>query len=335
MYGDIIPSNVQYDETKRFSDGGVFSDTQLHYGEVQEVIYPQDERSRSKQFIEYSVYVQYRDPITKAGVGRMYNNCTPVNMFGGVADKIQYTLRGAKSITDAKNNRLGLGSKVILLCINGETAFPVILGGIGDPQDKTQAKFDKNNNPGQYIEFAFNGIHFHINDNGELVVQYSGPTKIDGTLDTDKVKKADTGTRLAFLKDGSWSISSDDGNGNVDQQIAIDNVNKKITVTQNKALEIGQATDHFILGDTYRNAENQMHTSVQTGITNAVTKLQAAAAQLSSAIAPASPGLPIVAVNAAGPLIIAACAELTKAAQAIAQFESNAKQYLSQKNKTD
>jgi hypothetical protein len=165
-------------------------------------------------------------------------------------------------------------------------------------------------------------------------VQYSGPTKIDGTLDTDKAKKADTGTKLAFLKDGSWSISSDDGNGNVDQQIAIDNANKKVTIKQNKALEIGQATDHFILGDTYRNAESDLNNQLQTGLNNAAGKLQAAAAQLSAAVGPV-PTQPIVAVNAAGPLILAAAAELTKMAQAIANFEAKANQYLSKKNKTD
>lgn len=334
MFGEVIPSHVEYDNNKHPSDGGVFSDFVLHYGEVQEVIYPQDNRSRSKQFIEYSVFVQYRDPITKVGVGRLYQNCLVINAFGGLADKLQYTLRGDNSIKDAKNNRLGNGSKVILMCINGEMQYPVILGGIGDPNDKSQQKFDKDNNLGQYLEFVFNGIHFHVNDDGELVVQYSGATKIDGTLDTDKAKKADTGTRLAFLKDGSWTISSDDGNGGVDQQIAIDNTNKKITIKQNKAVEIGQATDHFLLGDTYRNAEQQLHTNLQSGMNNTAQKLIQAGTQLSSAVS-AAPGSPVVAAQAAGPLLIAAAAELTKMAQAIAQFEQNAKQYLSQKNKTD
>lgn len=340
MFGDVIPSNVHYDGTRRGSDGGVFSDLQLHYGEVQETIYPQDVRSRSKQFIEYNVFVQYRDPVTKVGLGRMYENCLTVNLFGGVADKINYSLRGAKSASQNKDNRLGLGSKVVMLCINGETQYPLILGGIGDPADKTQAKFSKDDNLGLFIEFAFNGVHFFINDDGELLVQYTGATKIDGTLDTDKAQKSDVGTRLAFLKDGSWSISTDDGNGGVDQQIAIDNTNKKITIKQNTAVEIGQATDHFILGDTYRKAESSMNQDLMTGIQALSQKALIVSTQLAAAgtamlVPVTGPVTAAPSVSAAAIQIGLMVQDLQKMAASIQKMEAQAQQYLSTKNKSD
>jgi len=310
----VIPSHLRIGKTQRFSDGGVFDDIQLHFGEVQEVIYANDERSRSKQFTEYSVYVQYRDPDTKAGVGKIYDNCIISNVFGGVADNVSYNLRGDKSVSKPSTNRLGLGSKVLLACINGETQFPVIIGAIGDPQDKSQ-NGDADQKLGHYFRFTFNGIVVLINNDGEVSITRNGPTKIDGSLQ-DGVDKKTVGASITLNKDG------------------------KIIVKENQALEIGDATDHFILGDTYRNAEHDMNQSLQTGLQNVAQKLTIASTQL--AAAGASMATPITGAVAAAPNVTSASvqlalavAELNKMATAIAKMEAQAKKYLSSKNKTD
>lgn len=309
----VFPSHLRIGHTERFSDGGVFDDVQFHFGEVQSIIYANDENSRSKQFTEYSVFVQYRDPITKAGVGRMYDNCLLSNMFGGVSDFLSYTLRGQNSTASAKDDRLGLGSKVLLLCINGETQYPVIIGGIGDPTDKSQTD-TKDKDLGHHLKFIFNGLGVSINKDGELTVVFNGPTDIKGKL-VDGIDKKTVGASVTFSKEG------------------------KIIVNRNQAIEIGAATDHFILGDTYRDAEHSMNQDLQTGLQNVAQKLAVAGAQLAAAGgAVAGPFMAAAAgpnLVSASAQIISAVGELNKMASSIAKFEAQAKKYLSKDNKTD
>jgi hypothetical protein len=305
--GTVIPSHLEIESTPSYSAGDVFSNVRLRFGEVQKVIYPKDADSRTKQFIEYNVYVQERSHGT--GNGRLYKHCLLINPLAGLADKAMWTLRGSNSIADKKKNRRGNGSKVLLLCVNGETSNAVIIGGLRNQDDKADIDVSK-----PQMETVFNGIAFKINDDGEFSLTFNGPTDIDGKL-RDDIDKKTVGASITFTKEG------------------------KIVVKENQALEIGEATDKFPLFSTYRDAEHNMFQSLQQGITNMATKLTTAAIALNTAgAAVAGPFMAAAAgpqlINASAQLNLAV-AELQKMAQSISEFEAKADQYLSKKNKND
>jgi hypothetical protein len=308
--GTVIPSHLEIETTPGYSAGDAFSNLKLRFGEVQKITYPNDSNSKTKQFIEYDVYVQERSHGT--GNGRLYKHCLMINPFAGIADKAVWTLRGSNSIANSKKKRRGHGSKVLILCVNGETSNAVIIGGLRDQDDKTETNA---NNQKHHLQAVFNGVSFSINDDGEFTITFNGPTDIDGNLRSG-VNQSNVGASISFTKDG------------------------KLKIQENQALEIGKATDHFVLGDTYRNAEHQMNQALQTGIQNVSIKLAAAGAQL--ALAGGSMVIPITGAVAAAPQItaasaqiLAAIADLAKMAAAIQTFEAQANKYLSSKNKTD
>jgi hypothetical protein len=337
---NIIPSSLALQATPKHHDGGVFDNTRLRMGEVQEVIYPNDAKSLSKKFVEYTVFVQHRGGGT--GLGKMYHHCVLVSAFGGLADQMHYTLRADTTPSTKKKGSkgLGLGSKVLLLCINGEHNNAVILGGLRDQSDKSGFGGIEAKDLGHYFYFNFNGVSAYIDKDGQLVVTYNGKTGVDGKTDVDKGKR---GTRMAFLQDGSWNINTRDPNdpdNTQEQYMFLDHANhqtvhqaKKLwelqvtdgpaKIKSKEGLKVGDATDHTLLGESFRNEQKQMHNTLKQLLTQA-------AAQLSAAVAPPGGG-PITQCQAAGQLIL-------QAAQAIDTFEQKAQaknDFLSKNNQSD
>jgi hypothetical protein len=344
---DILPSHLDVHETPRYHDGDVFNNTRLRMGEVQEIVYPNEAKSLSKKFVEYSVYVQHRSR-TGTSVGKMYNHCVLVSTFGGVADQFHFMLRADTTPSTKKkgSNGLGLGSKVLLLCINGEHSNAVILGGLRDQSEKKSGFGDKEaKDLGHYAYFNFNGVAAYIDNDGQFLLSYNGKTKVDGTTDVDKKSR---GTRMAFLKDGSWNINTRDPNdpeNNQEQFIFLDHANHN-TVHQAKdswtlqvggpakvkadsGLKVGDATDHMLLGESFRQEQKAMHSQLKN-------LLQQAAVQLNSA--GINMGTPISGAVQAGPQIVAAANLILAAANVIDAFEQKASaknSFLSQNNQSD
>lgn len=354
--GDVLPSHVDVGYTPHYDGGDSFNNFALRFGEVQEIIWPDDTRSRSKKFVEYRVYVQERSNAT--GNGRMYEGVILMNSLAGLADRSFFTLRGEDSASQTKNNRLGLGSKVLMLCINGETNNAVIIGGLRDETDvseeKTKAKDLKH-----HLYWVFNGISVYIDDDGEFLLTYGGKTKADGTTDVDKKMR---GTRMAFLKDGSWNINTRDPNdpdNNQEQFIFLDHKNHK-TIHQAKdewqcqvhgkakfvaddGVHLNDATDLMLLGESHRKAQKQMHNLLKSMLQSLQSLVQTAGAQLLAAST--ANAVPLVGGAMAAPSFAAAAAALTAAApligqmgQAINTFEqtaSSSNDFLSKKHKND
>ncbi len=225
---DIIPSFYNTDGYE--GGGGAFENTTLRPGEIQEILYPDDPRNLSKRFIEYRVYVQHRENGT--AVVKMYENCMLLNSLGGRVDKLTYTLRAdsssSKSASSEKVNS-GLGSKVLLLCVNGETSNAVIIGGLRDDKDDKDSK-----DAGHNLHFSFNGVECTIDKEGQLTLQVSGPTDAEGNANgsgglpsTVKVEK--DGTISASTGGASISIG---GSGAItikaDKNVEINCFNAKI-----------------------------------------------------------------------------------------------------------
>jgi hypothetical protein len=224
--GSVIPSQYSVERAGNYGDS--WQNPVLRVGEVQEVIYPDDIRSISKRVIEYRVSVQHHDTAMNTSSKRDYLNCFLINPLGGLADKFHYTLRGENSSNRSKRENgtgaVGKGSKVLVLCINGNHRNAIIIGGVRDKADT----YDKDNNTkdqnlGHHLHFVFNGLDCWINKDGELSVACGGATKIDGTVD-DSVQTAVVGTKIQMLKDGTFQVSTKDG----EEVLVLDRKNHKL-----------------------------------------------------------------------------------------------------------
>jgi len=366
--GSVIPSYMGVGSMGIAESMGDFHSLHLMVGEVIALILPTDDDSVSKKFIEYRVAVQYRtgqEPVATTE----FSNCLMVNLFGGLADKLQYTLR-SRVKRPIPGETFGNGSKVLVLCLNGESSRAYIIGGIVDPIDT------KDSDQGHNLFFEFNGAQSSINDDGELKILFRGKTQIDGTLDSNANSKAE-GSYIFFDKDGGIKTATPKD----DQYIFIDHKNTKLSILANSAWEakvanggldfevkkdivmksssgaadlevannvtikssgvlVGNATDQWPLFSTYRTQESTMNNTLSSQLGAIGGALASAGAALSAA--GAAMIVPVAGAVAAAPVIASAGAALasltamfTSMAAAIQVFEAQAARYLSLKNKND
>jgi phage baseplate assembly protein gpV len=214
------------------------SNTMLRVGEVQAIYYPTDDANISRRFVEYDVWVQHR--ANKTAVTKMYSHVIAIDHFGSVADFSFATYRVKKTATnegDTKDLAPGLGAKVILLCINGETNNAVILGGIRDFNSTTDKKEDGHN-----LHTVFNGIDLSINNDGELTLTYNGATGLDGKP-AEKTDQEAAGTIIKISVDGNLLIS--DGKG--ENSILVDRAEGKVQFLAKNEIDV--AAPRVRLGD--------------------------------------------------------------------------------------
>lgn len=371
----VIPSYLGTSDRGDVSvDPGNQSNIALRYGEVRKVIYPDDAKSVSKRFIEYNVEIQHKDQ-GGHGTGVTYANCVQMSLFGTTADLFRYTLREDRE--QQGQSGLGVGSKVVVMCLNGNVSKALIVGALrdtGTDKDGTLQEGRDKKEDGHNLFFEFNGAQVGVNKDGELQVRYRGATKVDGTLQDDADPEAE-GSTIVFTKEGGIKAYT----RGEKQFIHLDHKNKKLDILAdeewhvkvNKKLffeagdtvnikgdstctvemtdrvyiksagvHVGAAGEDWMMGTTYRRAEQTMHQTM-TGllntlsglITTAATNLNVAAGLHKIPIAgPIVGSAPLqaaaVALTSAGPIF-------TSLASAITGFESGAAGYLSLKNKND
>lgn len=344
--GDVIPSFLAVGITPDYDEGSSFGNFSFVNGEVVAVIYPDDDRSVSKKYIEYNVYIENR--LNGTGNGELLQNCPFWNPLASGADYETQVLRAAKENSWSKDDPVSDGSKVLVMYIHGEAAKAVIMGGIRSIQDKHDPG-DLGKDEEIYWYRIFNGLSTLVDKNGAFTITFNGPTKNDGKLDTNKVEQSATGTSIAINKDGNLKLSTRENkqfhelnhkDGKVAHQA---DKEYKVTVTNGKVLtsstgvELGDATDAMVLGDKYRNAENQLHKKVSNSLQAIQNLAITAGAQLTAAgsaavgpLAGLAPGL-----NAAGAALQGMVSQIANIKTAIDTFEAQGKQYLSTKNKLD
>src|SRR4051812_32448928 len=105
-------------------------------GVVTGVIWPDDPKSVNKKFPEYRVLVSRSD--NNAGGTFEYPNCLVASKFGGIADVEVWTPRGDPQ--SGLKGKAGLGSKVLVACLDGSRHTAVIIGGLRDDADATDKK---------------------------------------------------------------------------------------------------------------------------------------------------------------------------------------------------
>lgn len=346
--GAIIPHFLGLESMGRSKDFDDQTNTCLRWGEVQSIVYPSasSNTGKAKKYIEYVVAVSQQDG-TGSSVTTNYNCVTLSNLFGGVADILKYTLRTAAEGPPPQAGQYGFGAKVLLLCINGDTAQGVILGGT---RDTTNDKSTDQSSDGHNLFFEFNGIQAAINDDGELTVTYNGKTTIDGSLDSNANSSAQ-GSTIVMSKDGSITTTSPDGKQIIkvnhddhkveitaDQEMTV-NCNGQVNI-QSTGVIVGGATDQWPLFSTYRENETQMNTQVSAAnetlgglMTTAGTALTTAGALNLLPMVGGILAAPFFAT--AGATLISCTSAFEEIGSAIDEFEADAIEYLSKKNQND
>jgi phage gp45-like len=366
--GTVIPSFLGTRSRGAHSGStDMLNDYTLRLGEIKKIIYPNDPLSYGKKTVEYDIEVQYREN-NGTYVTSYYRGATVSTVFGGVGDRFHATFREDASPASSTSN-VGTGSKVLCLCLAGDQQKAIILGGIEDP-NSTRVEDKKD---GHNLAFEFNGVKATINKDGEFQIRFAGPTDDKGVL-LSTAKAADSGALLKFTKDGSVIIATEDGN---DHKIVLDHQNKEISLTttgdwkgtvdgtfdvkakdgfkfnsskggygigvkdtveiQSAGVMVGQATDAWIKGTTYRQAESLMNKQVSSAFTMMATLCGVAGVALMAASVAIVP--PIVGGAAAAvPLQAAAQAlnqlalQFTQVGALLTSFESSASTYISTLN---
>lgn len=231
----------------------------------------------------------------------VYSGCTVVNLFGGAADYLRYTLR-AQTVKPPQGQVWGNGSKVLLLCINGRTTQAWIIGGVIDASVNSQgdlvqtpADTPAGTSDNQTLEykFVYNGTNIVINSDGEYSLTVDGPTDINGDPLSNQ-------TPVIIKLDNSSNI-----------------------LLQSEGVLTGDATDNTVLGSTYIEAE-------KNALDDFISNMQQVAADLATA----GSGLMTVAPPA-GTALTKASVDLLAALEPLSNFTSNSDDYLSKKNKSD
>jgi len=296
------------------------NDLRLRIGRIVAVYPPDSNANSNKKFFEYDVEVD-----VGAGLTKVYPRAVMMDPLGGIADTFNFTPR----ISQGGQGQVDAGTRVLLMCINGQGGHAVIIGGakhFGRTEKEDKAD-------GHNMVLEFNGINISINKDGDLTILHKGATDAKGKVTDDS--EDTNGTKIVLDKNGDVLVSAGK-NGNA--SIQLDSKNKHVVVKADATL-IGDATDHMMLGDTFRNAQKQMHQELKAQLQQASTALGIASSLLTTA--GAAMAVPISGAVAAGPQITSASVQLKMASTALGQmnsaistFESGGP-YLSDSNKND
>lgn len=326
MDGSVIPSFLKYDSTASYSRKDQINRYELVIGEVKNVVYPDADNSRTKLFMEYDVWAHVRS--NSISEGQLFYNCVQINPLAGLADQTYHILR-ANPKAGETGKGFGDGSKVLLLCLNGETFYPIIIGGVQDSKDESQKDLSKDE---LLFKWIYNGIDVQINNDGEATVTYLGKTKNDGSTD---VEDSVAGMYAKFDKDGNFTLSDSDGKNS----LVINHKDGNIEIQRDKKLKIGKADEAFVLGTTFRKEQKKMHKAIQQDLASLEQLLQNMGQSLATAggkqVTPVYGAVAAAADLAmAGGYAISASKIVKKLKEDINAFESAGQQsdYLSDKN---
>jgi len=328
-----------------------FDNTALRVGEIEEIIYSTSKQSMSKTAIEYRVAVMTRD--SGGAVATVsYPNCRIANLFGGGADTFSYTLRAR--VVDPQTHKItSNGSKVLILCINGQSQQAFIIGGI--PDSPPVAK----ESDGHNLFAEFNGTSCTIDSEGALQFQFRGATDATNKL-LGSAKEENSNSFLQMLSDGGIKAGTKDSAqyiflNHADKKLELQadeawnvKVNKKMSfdvgdtidmqgrssgnlqvsgglTLKSSGVRTGSATDATMMGTTYRAAQQTMH-STTIGVLNG----------LAASLGASGVSLQLVPITApVGVALAALVPMIVSLTNAITSFESQSARFLSQKNLSD
>lgn len=218
---ETFPSHVRVSPAGTSNKNGPWDNVTLRIGEVKRIVHPADLDSRTGKFMEYDVMVQHRENST--AITQLYHNCCLLNPLAGRGDFARWLLRVDPSVDIGK---LGDGSKVAVLCVDGSDRSALIIGGVRDHRG-TDTDIDPSIKA--QLDFVYNGASFKVFDDGAVEVRRAGPSTAAGEPRTDDEEK--TGPTLKLTADGSFRVDTQGG-----QSLVLDQGGKAVSVTADQDL---------------------------------------------------------------------------------------------------
>lgn len=346
----VLPSYLAYSPPDPSLRSQISSEFALRIGTVVKKYGPKSEESWSKKFWEYDVQVIVQDGSSGQPTPQEYPHCQVASMFGSISDYCFWAPRieekqeatnpdgspkdsGVKFDPDAPD----MGSSVVVLCANGQAGKGYIVGAIHHP---TAADAPEDLDKGPYYETQYNGVNVKVTNDGELVIERNGPTKVDGEPVSDdddnvgaKLTLDKEGVVLVQTGDGKQSLKLDLQNGKLeilaDKGVTIEVSNGKLETNASNGVKLG-GDEKLILGNKYVDAEDAFLTDLQGKLSQLVGYVTGLASIVAAIVPMTGTGAPAGAL--AGPLG-ALSAQLPLP---FTQFKTKLKsQVLSDKNTTE
>lgn len=232
--GSILPSGLlEMDDDKMVAFNSTFNNFSLKVGIVKESYDTDSANNITKETVEYDVLVfEQREQSAQTPV--TYKNCTHLDMFGGLADFMEFRVRKQDKVEKREKDgdkiaRYQDGSVVLLLCLNGNNENAIIVGGMKHPKRKSKLTKDA----GHAMIAEFNGMGIEVDKDGALTVSFKGATDNAGKAKDSKVG----GSFIKIKKDGSVEVS--DGKK---ERIAFDKTKETTVIQSGKETGINVGT---------------------------------------------------------------------------------------------
>lgn len=230
---DVVPSHHRSREMvpERLSARRHFG---LMAGDVLATISPRDKRSRTRRFLEYRVAAQAWVDGVAATIE--IPHAILANPLGSRADRATFTLRGDGRA--GQKGKPGVGSKVLVQCINGDPNNAVIVSGY-------RADGDADPEPAREGDLAllweYNGVRVAVGPLGEVRLTRRGPTRADGTLDGDRVPADQVGAFVELGAAGGIVVATTRPDGDavkIETSLVLDHAASTLAVTTRAGLAI-------------------------------------------------------------------------------------------------
>ena len=247
--GTIVPSFIPMDrgqESMTIPGEGEFG---LKVGTIVKIYYPDDPDNIRKNCIEYDVKVGEKDGRKGFNISP-YKHCVCADVFGGMADSLEFTHRPSTDLT-LPNALYQTGNKVLVLCLHGDTNAGVIVGGVRNIRRQEKS----NSEQGHFLHFQFNGVDISINKDGEMTLTYKSATDIQGAPQDPE----SGGTFIKVDKTGSIEL-----NDNKATKIRLDKATSDITI---------ETTKGNVIVNAQKNVQETALDSVLVAAENAIREI--------------------------------------------------------------
>lgn len=204
----------------------------------------------------------------------IYQNCDVVDSFGSVSNYIDAKLQSAdistSNLSELSNDEIAKQcAYVLLLCVNGSSQSPVIIGTLRHPGRN-------GNGLGQedLYKFSLNGVETVLKSDGSLSMTLKGPTSYKGQPTNDQAVP----TTISISPEGKTVVST---GANQTITISTDGVNiqtdKKVTVDASE-VNLNGASEAAVKGTSYVQAEAKFLTELAAQMQLLASAITAAAA---------------------------------------------------------
>lgn len=161
-----------------------------------------DDSNISKLVPEYDVVVIEQDG-NRAITPITYKNCVAASSLGSIADFLEVRLRAQKNVKNKKTGGKDFsgqdGAIVLLLCLDGASEKPIIIGCLSHPNRKSKLVGKE-----KILSGEFNGLAISVADDGSANITFKGATDHDGKpVDTEQGN-----TTIDIEKDGSVQLKN-------------------------------------------------------------------------------------------------------------------------------